>query len=139
LFEATGISPSEIGRLDVATESSLDLSKSIKLTVADLLGLNPNVIGSDVLSACYGGTQVFLLTFRFSSGAEIIFRQFSMLLIGLKAGIGTVDFRLSYVGTLSWFGILLSVKGIFGHINPFFSSTLMALHDQLGVLVQLLY
>uniref|UniRef100_A0A6G3MDP7 Hydroxymethylglutaryl-CoA synthase n=1 Tax=Henneguya salminicola TaxID=69463 RepID=A0A6G3MDP7_HENSL len=54
----TGLDYSKIGRLDVGTESSLDLSKSIKSHLMTLFNKsnNLNVQGADNINACYGGT-----------------------------------------------------------------------------------
>lgn len=58
LLDRHGVSPLEIGRLEVGTESSVDSSKSIKsylMTVLEEAG-NTDVEGVDCVQACYGGT-----------------------------------------------------------------------------------
>ncbi|PWY72883.1 hypothetical protein BO70DRAFT_381679, partial [Aspergillus heteromorphus CBS 117.55] len=51
------IPPTSIGRLEVATESPPDRSKSIKTLLMPLLAPNTNVEGADTTNACYGGTS----------------------------------------------------------------------------------
>lgn len=60
LMAKYGIHPSEIGRLEVGTETLVDKSKSIKTTLMDLFGNNGNVEGVDNINACYGGTAALL-------------------------------------------------------------------------------
>lgn len=59
-FEKFKISPKDIGRLEVGTETILDKSKSVKTYLMDLFGDNTNVEGIDTLNACYGGTNALL-------------------------------------------------------------------------------
>lgn len=58
LFDNYGIDPSEIGRLDVGTETLIDKSKSIKTTLMKLFDKsgNTDVEGVDNINACFGGT-----------------------------------------------------------------------------------
>lgn len=58
LFDNYGIDPSEIGRLDVGTETLIDKSKSIKTTLMRLFDQsgNTDVEGVDNINACFGGT-----------------------------------------------------------------------------------
>jgi len=58
-FEKFNISPKDIGRLDVGTETILDKSKSVKTYLMQLFGDNTNIEGIDSLNACYGGTNAF--------------------------------------------------------------------------------
>jgi hydroxymethylglutaryl-CoA synthase len=51
------ISPDQIGRLEVGTETIIDKSKSVKSVLMQLLGKNSNVEGVDTTNACYGGTN----------------------------------------------------------------------------------
>ncbi|KAJ1450182.1 hydroxymethylglutaryl-coenzyme A synthase N terminal-domain-containing protein [Pelagophyceae sp. CCMP2097] len=60
LLERYGVQPSEVGRLEVGTETLIDKSKSAKTT---LLRLFPNVRdieGATSTNACYGGTAALL-------------------------------------------------------------------------------
>ncbi len=58
LFDSYSIDPSEIGRLDVGTETLIDKSKSIKTTLMKLFedSGNTDVEGVDNVNACFGGT-----------------------------------------------------------------------------------
>lgn len=58
LIKKSGIDYSQIGRLDVGTESSVDKSKSVKTCLMRLFQQsgNTNVEGVDSTNACYGGT-----------------------------------------------------------------------------------
>lgn len=58
LLERHGVLPSEIGRLEVGTETAVDSSKSIKSYLMMLFeeAGNTDVEGVDCIQACYGGT-----------------------------------------------------------------------------------
>lgn len=71
LLSKYNISPNEIGRLEVGTESIVDKSKSVKSTLMQLFApattdkehsdddfseWNSEVVGIDCINACYGGT-----------------------------------------------------------------------------------
>ena len=60
LMETYGYKPSDFGRLEVGTESSVDRSKSIKSYLMQLFPENRTLIGVDNTNACYGGTAAFL-------------------------------------------------------------------------------
>lgn len=57
LMEKYNISPSDVGRLEVGTETLLDKSKSVKSVLMQLMGDNADVEGIDTVNACYGGTN----------------------------------------------------------------------------------
>ena len=59
LFEKYNISPKEIGRLEVGTETIIDKSKSVKTVLMQLFAESGNteVEGVDTTNACYGGTS----------------------------------------------------------------------------------
>jgi hydroxymethylglutaryl-CoA synthase len=58
-FEKYDISPNDIGRLEVGTETIIDKSKSVKSFLMELFGQygNYNIEGVDTMNACYGGTN----------------------------------------------------------------------------------
>lgn len=58
LMEKYSIKPTEIGRLDVGTETLIDKSKSIKSTLMRLFeeSGNTDIEGVDNVNACFGGT-----------------------------------------------------------------------------------
>ena len=58
LVKKSGISYSDIGRLEVGTETLLDKSKSVKTALMRLFeeSGNSDVEGVDSTNACYGGT-----------------------------------------------------------------------------------
>jgi len=62
LLEKYSISPNEIGRLEIGTESLVDKSKSTKTVLMKLFeeSGNTNVEGATVVNACYGGTAALL-------------------------------------------------------------------------------
>ena len=61
LLEGYGISPEEVGRLEVGTETLVDKSKSVKTTlIGELFGENADVEGVTSINACYGGTAALL-------------------------------------------------------------------------------
>lgn len=59
LFERNNIRPSQIGRLEVGTETIVDKSKSVKSVLMQLFKSsgNTDVEGIDTTNACYGGTN----------------------------------------------------------------------------------
>lgn len=59
LVEKNGLSYTDIGRLEVGTETILDKSKSVKTVLMQLFiaSGNNSVEGIDTTNACYGGTQ----------------------------------------------------------------------------------
>jgi len=63
LLEKYDISPAEIGRLEVGTETLVDKSKSTKTVLMDLFGTNTDVEGATIINACYGGTAALLNAF----------------------------------------------------------------------------
>ena len=62
LMEKYGISPNEVGRLEVGTESLVDKSKSTKTVLMSLFAGsgNTDIEGATVINACYGGTAALL-------------------------------------------------------------------------------
>ena len=61
LLEGYGVSPSDVGRLEVGTETLVDKSKSVKTTLlAQLFDGNSDVEGVTSTNACYGGTAALL-------------------------------------------------------------------------------
>lgn len=62
LLEKYSIAPTEIGRLEVGTESLVDKSKSTKTVLMSLFAEsgNTNIEGATVVNACYGGTAALL-------------------------------------------------------------------------------
>ena len=64
LLEKYGISPSEVGRLEVGTETLVDKSKSTKTVLMSLFEGNSDIEGATVLNACYGGTSALLNAFN---------------------------------------------------------------------------
>ncbi len=59
LVERNNLSYSDIGRLEVGTETLIDKSKSVKTVLMQLFedSGNTNVEGIDTTNACYGGTS----------------------------------------------------------------------------------
>lgn len=64
LVQKHGISYTDIGRLEVGTETIIDKSKSVKTALMQLFEScgNTEVEGLDTTNACYGGTQAFFNT-----------------------------------------------------------------------------
>jgi hydroxymethylglutaryl-CoA synthase len=60
LLEKYNISPNEVGRLEVGTETLVDKSKSTKTVLMSLFGDNTDIEGATVVNACYGGTAALL-------------------------------------------------------------------------------
>jgi len=58
LLEKTGTNPTEVGRLEVGTETIIDKSKSVKSVLMQLFAEsgNTDLEGVDSTNACYGGT-----------------------------------------------------------------------------------
>jgi len=58
-FEKYDVSPNDIGRLEVGTETIIDKAKSVKTFLMELFVQhgNFNVEGVDTMNACYGGTN----------------------------------------------------------------------------------
>nr|P54961.1 RecName: Full=Hydroxymethylglutaryl-CoA synthase 1; Short=HMG-CoA synthase 1; AltName: Full=3-hydroxy-3-methylglutaryl coenzyme A synthase 1 [Blattella germanica]ALM02099.1 hydroxymethylglutaryl-CoA synthase 1 [synthetic construct]CAA52032.1 hydroxymethylglutaryl-CoA synthase [Blattella germanica] len=57
LMERWSIPYSQIGRLEVGTETLLDKSKSVKTVLMQLFKDNTDIEGVDTVNACYGGTS----------------------------------------------------------------------------------
>ena len=59
LLERYGVSPGDVGWLEVGTETIVDKSKSTKSVLMQLFSEagNTNVEGLDTTNACFGGTQ----------------------------------------------------------------------------------
>jgi hydroxymethylglutaryl-CoA synthase len=57
------INPSDVGRLEVGTETIVDKSKSTKTVLMDLFPGNTDIEGATVINACYGGTAALLNAF----------------------------------------------------------------------------
>jgi hypothetical protein len=64
LLEKYNIAPTDIGRLEVGTETIIDKSKSVKTTLSQLFNEHGNfdLEGVDNINACYGGTAALLNT-----------------------------------------------------------------------------
>lgn len=62
LVERTGISYSQIGRMEVGTETIIDKSKSVKTVLMQLFedSGNSDVEGIDTTNACFGGTAALM-------------------------------------------------------------------------------
>ena len=60
LLDRYGLSPSDIGRLEVGTETLVDKSKSGKTALMGLFGRNTGLEGVTSVNACYGGTAALL-------------------------------------------------------------------------------
>lgn len=62
LLEKYSISPTEVGRLEIGTESLVDKSKSTKTVLMSLFAEsgNTNIEGATVVNACYGGTAALM-------------------------------------------------------------------------------
>lgn len=57
LLEKNNVSPQDIGRIEVGTETIIDKSKSVKSVLMQLFPGNTSVEGIDTTNACFGGTQ----------------------------------------------------------------------------------
>ncbi|CEO99191.1 Hydroxymethylglutaryl-CoA synthase [Plasmodiophora brassicae] len=57
LMEKAGVPYSDVGFLQVGTETIIDHSKSVKSVLMQLFGDNTDVEGVDSVHACYGGTN----------------------------------------------------------------------------------
>lgn len=60
LLERNNLTPSDISKLEVGTESNWDGSKSFKTYFMTLFKSNTNIGGCDTTNACYGGTNALL-------------------------------------------------------------------------------
>lgn len=60
LMKKTNLQENEIGRLEVASETNPDSSKSIKSHLMSLFKENQNISGVDCVQACYAGTAALL-------------------------------------------------------------------------------
>ena len=63
LLEKYDIDPSEVGRLEVGTETLVDKSKSTKTVLMQLFPNNTDIEGATIVNACYGGTAALLNAF----------------------------------------------------------------------------
>lgn len=64
LLKDYNISPRDIGRLEVGTETIIDKSKSVKTVLMQLFENhgNSSIEGCDTTNACYGGTNALFNT-----------------------------------------------------------------------------
>ena len=61
LLDKYSIDPqTEVGRLEIGTETLVDKSKSTKTVLMQLFGSNTDVEGATIVNACYGGTAALL-------------------------------------------------------------------------------
>ena len=61
LLDKYDIDPqTEVGRLEIGTETLVDKSKSTKTVLMQLFGSNTDVEGATIVNACYGGTAALL-------------------------------------------------------------------------------
>lgn len=60
LLSKYNVSPDQVGRLEVGTETLIDKSKSSKTHLMELFGSNTNIEGVTSINACYGGTASIL-------------------------------------------------------------------------------
>jgi hydroxymethylglutaryl-CoA synthase len=70
LLEKYGISPSEVGRLEVGTETLTDKSKSVKTSLIRLFGDHVDMEGVTNVNACYGGTAALFNSFAWLESSE---------------------------------------------------------------------
>lgn len=63
LLEKYNISPEEVGRLEIGTETLTDKSKSTKTHLLPLFHPNTDIEGATIINACYGGTAALLNAF----------------------------------------------------------------------------
>lgn len=62
LLSRYNLTPNDIGRLEVGTESLVDKSKSAKTSLMGLFGDNTSLEGVTSMNACYGGTAALMHT-----------------------------------------------------------------------------
>lgn len=62
LLEKYNINPSDVGRLEVGTETLIDKAKSVKTTLMPLFEHNNQIEGVTSINACYGGTAALFNT-----------------------------------------------------------------------------
>jgi hydroxymethylglutaryl-CoA synthase len=60
LLEKYNIQPSQVGRLEIGTETLIDKSKSTKTVLMSLFEGFTDIEGATVINACYGGTAALL-------------------------------------------------------------------------------
>jgi len=72
LLEKFHLNPSDIGRLEVGTETIVDKSKAVKTTLMDLFKSckNTNIEGVDTTNACYGGTNALFNALNWVEGGH---------------------------------------------------------------------
>jgi len=70
LLEKYGIKPSEIGRLEIGTETLTDKSKSVKTSLMSLFGDNTDLEGVTNVNACYGGTAALFNSIAWVESSE---------------------------------------------------------------------
>lgn len=68
LFRLHSLDPTDIGRLEVATESMIDRSKSIKSCLMKHMNSSTNIEGTDVYHACYSGTSALFSALEWIHG-----------------------------------------------------------------------
>uniref|UniRef100_A0A7S4SVQ3 Hydroxymethylglutaryl-CoA synthase n=2 Tax=Ditylum brightwellii TaxID=49249 RepID=A0A7S4SVQ3_9STRA len=63
LLEKYDIDVTDVGRVEVGTETLVDKSKSTKTVLMDLFPNNTDIEGATIVNACYGGTAALLNAF----------------------------------------------------------------------------
>jgi hydroxymethylglutaryl-CoA synthase len=95
LVERNSLSYSNVGRLEVGTETILDKSKSVKTVLMQLFASSGNfsVEGIDTTNACYGGTQALFnaVSWVESSAWDGTLRVF----ISIEAFMRTLPFQVA--------------------------------------------
>ena len=69
LLSKYNVKPSQVGRLEVGTETLLDKSKSLKTTLMQLFGDNHDIEGVTSINACYGATNALFNTINWMQSA----------------------------------------------------------------------
>jgi len=70
LLDKYGISPADIGRLEVGTETLTDKSKSVKTSLMRLFADNTDMEGVTSVNACYGGTAALFNSLAWLESSE---------------------------------------------------------------------
>ena len=70
LLKKYSVSPNQIGRIEVGTETLIDKSKSVKTSLMRLFGENTDLEGVTNVNACYGGTAALFNSMAWVESSE---------------------------------------------------------------------
>ena len=82
LMKRYKIDATQIGRLEVGTETVIDKAKSVKSGLMQMLEGNTNIEGVDTINACYGGTSAFFNSLAWLNSIDEADNRYAIVITG---------------------------------------------------------